>query len=107
RWQTLGHRAVARGWDDFCAAGPRLGRIDFTDGPHLFQGDDGHGALACLAGTVQLGVLGPTGEETAVPMRMTWVMRREPDRWRIVHEHASQPMADPYGSGDWLRETGP
>ncbi len=110
RWQTVGHDAVARGWRDFCSSGPRVRRVDLTDGPHLHSCDaqQPHASVACLSGTVELDVVRPTGEQTRMPMRMTWVMVREPDRWRIVHEHASQPLADPYGTGDWLRpETAP
>jgi ketosteroid isomerase-like protein len=99
RWQTRGHQAVARGWRDFCASGLRVRQVEFTEGPHL------HGRLdtAALSGVVELDVVRPTGVEIRVSMRMTWVMMREPDRWRIVHEHASQPGPDPYGIGDWLR----
>jgi ketosteroid isomerase-like protein len=102
RWQTRGHPAVAKGWRDFCASGLSVRRVTFTDGPHLHGGENG-AALACLSGIVHMDVAGPTGDGTRVPMRLTWVMAREPDRWRIVHEHASQPGPDPYGIGDWLR----
>jgi ketosteroid isomerase-like protein len=113
RWQTVGHEAVARGWRDFCTSGLWLRRVDFTDGPHVHaceapEAQPSHAPLACLSGTVELDVVRPTGTQALVPMRMTWVMVREPDRWRIVHEHASQPLVDPYGTGDWLRsEDGP
>jgi len=109
RWQTRGHQAVARGWRDFCTSGLWVRRVEFTDGPHVHRRADPNGpadssaGVASLSGTVELDVVRPTGVETRVPMRMTWVMMREPDRWRIVHEHASQPGADPYGIGDWLR----
>ena len=102
RWQTRGHQAVAKGWRDFCDSGLILRRVEFTDGPHLHGGGDA-AVLACLSGIVELDVLGPAGGSTQTPMRMTWVMARDPDRWRIVHEHASQPGTDPYGIGDWLR----
>ena len=102
RWQTRGHQAVAKGWRDFCNSGLSVRRVMFSDGPHL-HGGDGPRALACLSGIVDMNVVGPTGAGTTVAMRMTWVMARDPDRWRIVHEHASQPGPDPYGIGDWLR----
>jgi ketosteroid isomerase-like protein len=102
RWQTRGHQAVAKGWRDFCASGLSVRRVEFSDGPQLFGGD-APAALACLTGIVELDVVGSTGEESRVPMRMTWLMARDADRWRIVHEHASQPGSDPYGIGDWLR----
>ena len=53
--------------------------------------------MTCISATVEMSL--PNGK---VPMRLTWVMQRDPDRWRIVHEHASQPLPDPYGTGDWL-----
>lgn len=114
RWQTRGHQAVARGWRDFCTSGLWVRHVEFTDGPHVHGREDNGGSdypasvaslsgVVSLSGTVELDVVGATGVETRIPMRMTWVMMREPDRWRIVHEHASQPGADPYGIGDWLR----
>jgi ketosteroid isomerase-like protein len=102
RWQTRGHTAVAKGWRDFCTSGLVLRQVEFTDGPHVHGGGDG-ATLACVSGIVALDVVVPTGGASQTPMRMTWVMAREHDRWRIVHEHASQPGADPYGIGDWLR----
>ncbi|WP_326552069.1 YybH family protein [Micromonospora sp. NBC_01813] len=105
RWQTVGHTAVAKGWRDFCAAAMSVTAVDITDGPWV-HGTDGDaageaGALSSLSATVRMSIRTVAGER-AVPMRLTWVLRRDTDRWRIVHEHASQPLADPYGVGDWL-----
>ncbi len=36
-------------------------------------------------------------------VRASFVLQRNDlDQWQIVHEHVSQPMADPYGIGDWI-----
>ena len=62
------------------------------------------GSIAVIAGSPKMVInfpqLGPIKE---IVFRLTWVMERQSDRWRIVHEHASQPLTDPYGVGDWLR----
>ncbi|MFY1698358.1 YybH family protein [Solwaraspora sp. WMMA2101] len=106
RWQTVGHPAVARGWRAFSAAPMSVTRVDLTDGPwvHGTAGDSAGvpGALASVSATVKMTVQGVAGDDRGVPMRLTWVLRRDDDRWRIVHEHASQPLTDPYGVGDWL-----
>ena len=40
-------------------------------------------------------------------LRFTWVLRKDENgKWGIVHEHASQPLADPYGAGDWVTGEG-
>ncbi len=41
------------------------------------------------------------GRDLTVEMRVTWAMERIDGSWRIVHEHASFPNPNPYGSGDW------
>lgn len=109
RWQTIGHDAVSRGWRDFCTSPLRVTAIDVTDGPRVF-GESGParlGAQATVSAMTRLtyGVVGDD-ETRQVTFRLTWVLGREADRWRIVHEHASQPVADPYGTGDWLRDSG-
>lgn len=107
RWQTLGHDNVARGWRHFCTSGLRVNEIQVDDGPRLFAPDDTPvGATATVSATTRLryDVEGSAQGPREVVFRLTWVLQRESDRWRIVHEHASQPGADPYGTGDWLRE---
>jgi ketosteroid isomerase-like protein len=99
RWQTQGHEAVARGWRDFCAAPARVTQARLVDGPHAVGSSD----MASVAGTVHLVVDQPAGR-VELDMRLTWVLQRDADgQWRVVHEHASQPLPDPYGTGDWLR----
>ena len=41
--------------------------------------------------------------DLSLEMRGTWAMERGNGDWRIVHEHASFPHANPYGAGDWAR----
>lgn len=106
RWQTVGHDNVARGWRHFCTSDLRVTEIAVDDGPRLFAPDDTPvGAIATVSATTRLtyDVVGAAGAREVV-FRLTWVLQRGADRWRIVHEHASQPGADPYGTGDWLRQ---
>ena len=56
-----------------------------------------------MVGVVDYDVSG-NGRASRLRMRMTWLLRWEGDRWRIVHEHGSQPLPDPYGAGDWWPE---
>lgn len=106
RWQTVGHDDVARGWRHFCTSDLRVTEIVCDDGPRVFAPDETPvGAIATVSATTRLryDVVGVDGGREVV-FRLTWVLQRGADRWRIVHEHASQPGADPYGTGDWLRE---
>lgn len=108
RWQTLGYEAVARGWRAYCESTFRVMHIETTDGFRVFVGDDVDrvGAQATVAATTRL-TYQVDGEQDhrQVDFRLTWVLRREPDRWRVIHEHGSQPGKDPYGTGDWLPES--
>jgi ketosteroid isomerase-like protein len=102
RWQTVGHERIARGWRAFGRSPMRVRSIEWLDGPHGRVGSD----LAWLGGTIELRFgVGDDPEVRSITFRATHVLMRETDgRWRIVHEHVSQPLADPYGFGDWLPE---
>ncbi|MFD2354595.1 nuclear transport factor 2 family protein [Nonomuraea ferruginea] len=69
------------------------------EGPFCWEAD----TLAQVAGVIDYDIEGD-GKQGRLRMRMTWLVRREDDTWRIVHEHGSQPLADPYGAGDWWPE---
>ncbi|PWD50986.1 DUF4440 domain-containing protein [Serinibacter arcticus] len=48
------------------------------------------GDLATAFGRVRYGILGQDGTERyGMWNRLTWVLRRDGDAWRIVHEHTS------------------
>lgn len=105
RWQTLGHPAVARGWRAFCESSLHVLSIEAADAVRVFagHGQEVVGALATVTGMTRMTYdIADQGDLRTVVLRLTWVLRREADRWRIVHEHGSQPSSDPYGTGDWL-----
>jgi ketosteroid isomerase-like protein len=97
RWLTVGYDAVARGWRAFGDAPIRLTGVEVVEGPFVEVGGD----LAVVSQIVDI-TSTAEGAERQLRMRMTHGLRREGGRWRTVHEHASQPLADPYGTGDWL-----
>ncbi len=101
RWSTIGFERVAKGWRDFNDAPLSVTSVEWVEGP-FYQVTE---ALAWIAGITELKV--QIGDEIkAVRFRGTFVMQPESDgNWRIVHEHFSQPAADPYGIGDWLKPT--
>ncbi len=99
RWSTMGFERVAAGWRAFNDAPLAVTSVEWIEGP-FFQVT---APLAWIAGITELKV--QVGDELkAVRFRGTFVMQPESDgNWRIVHEHFSQPAADPYGIGDWLK----
>ena len=42
-----------------------------------------------------------SGQARCLRIRMTWLLRWEGDRWRIVHEHGFQPLPTPKARG-WV-----
>jgi ketosteroid isomerase-like protein len=103
RWTTRGGDNVEKGWRAYFETG--IGIEDFTwvEGPQVIETAD----LAAVLGVIDYVIRpGQEGTSTSDPLRlrMTWLLRPENGRWRIVHEHGSQPLVDPYGSGDWWPE---
>lgn len=100
RWTNRGGERIHKGWRDYFDAPIELNQWRWTEGPYVFESSD----LATVCGVIEYDFMGG-GEPKHLKMRMTWVVRRGEDRvWRIVHEHGSQPLADPYGTGDWYVE---
>ena len=97
RWATRGKEKIDVGWRAYMRAPFRLTSYEWIEGP--FEGTNG--AFGWCAGVAQFGVR-RTDSETQVRFRFSFVLERTGERWRIVHEHFSQPAADPYGTGDWL-----
>jgi len=96
RWTNRGGDRIATGWRAYFTAPIRIEAFRWVEGPYTFEGAE----LAQVAGVIDYDIA-TDGEAGRLRMRMTWLLRREEDRWRIVHEHGSQPLADPYGAGDW------
>lgn len=100
RWTNRGGRRIHQGWRDYFDAPILLRSWRWTEGPYVFE----DAALATVCGVVEYQFEG-AGEPRPMLMRMTWVVRRGADGvWRIIHEHGSQPLEDPYGTGDWLKK---
>lgn len=99
RWTTRGGDRIAAGWRAYFEAPIRITGFTWVEGPYTFESD----ALGQVLGVIDYLVSG-NGVAKKLRMRMTWLLRHEGDRWRIVHEHGSQPLADPYGAGDWWPE---
>lgn len=98
RWATLGFDNVARGWRDFTNAPMRVLECQWTENLQSETTNE----MGFVAGIVEL-KMEIKGELRVVRFRGTFVMQLESDgKWRIVHEHFSQPAVDPYGIGDWL-----
>jgi ketosteroid isomerase-like protein len=97
RWSTLGAEAVAQGWRAWADAGIRITRTHWVEGPFEQASAD----LAWVAGILEVAVEAG-GDARTMRLRGSYVLARSDQRWRIVHEHFSQPVADPYGTGDWL-----
>ena len=98
RWATHGHEAVSRGWSAYQTSPMAVTKQTWVEGPECI----GSETLVSIQGIVDLEYTAH-GKPGELRMRLTWVMRKGDDgEWRIVHEHASQPMNDPYGAGDWV-----
>jgi len=99
RWTNRGFENVARGWRAFFESPLRMQRIEWIEGPIAQQS----GALGYITGVVHIHYRVHEREGT-LKLRGTFVMRHDADgRWRVLHEHFSQPLDDPYGFGDWLK----
>ncbi len=99
RWATLGFENVARGWRAFVDAPMRMLECKWVDNLQSKVA----GKMGFVAGVVEL-KMEIKSEIKIVRFRGSFIFQLEADnQWRIVHEHFSQPAADPYGIGDWLK----
>lgn len=97
RWTTIGHEQIAAGWKAFVDSKITLKSCEWTEGPFEHVA----GSMGWIAGIVRM-ELEISGKPKTVGLRGTFVVSRaDGDKWRIVHEHFSQPHPDPYGIGDW------
>lgn len=103
RWTTRGGANVQKGWRAYFETGVGIESYAWVEGPQVIETPE----LSAVLGVIDY-VVRPGGERTGTAdplrLRMTWLLRPEEGRWRIVHEHGSQPLVDPYGSGDWWPE---
>lgn len=62
------------------------------------------GKMGFVAGIARLEVE-IKGETKTIEFRGTFVLEEAAEgSWKIIHEHFSQPAANPYGIGDWLKK---
>ena len=99
RWTTHGGDRIAEGWRAYFRSPVGITAFRWVEGPFVWESD----ALAQVCGVIDYDIVGD-GKAGRLRMRMTWLVRREDGEWRIVHEHGSQPLEDPYGAGDWWPE---
>ncbi len=101
RWVTYGFENVSKGWRDFVDSPISMQSCEWIEKEPMAKtiGDCG-----VIAGIVKLKV--KIGEELkTIKFRGTFVLQKEQDgKWRIFHEHFSQPAENPYGIGDWLKK---
>ncbi|MEM6802747.1 MAG: nuclear transport factor 2 family protein, partial [Bacteroidota bacterium] len=95
-----GHKNISKGWKDFCESGLTLESIKWTEGPY----EDIEGKMAWVGGIIELSIA-VQGRTFTQTFRSSFVLRKVGEDWRIMHEHVSAALEDPYGIGDWLKET--
>jgi ketosteroid isomerase-like protein len=99
RLATLGYEKIAEGWGDFCRSAIQLEGIEWLEEPFFFNFSDS----ITLAGVLRLyGQVagGPAFDQT---FRATFLLHKSDYGLKIVHEHVSGALSDPYGIGDWKR----
>ena len=99
RWAVSQADTVQRGWNDYMSNPVVLTEWHWVQGP-IVNARDG---MALVAGIVHYG-FEVDGRPNPLKMRMTWVLQEVDGEWKCVHEHGSQPLPDPYGLGDWLKD---
>ena len=99
RWTVSQADTVQRGWNDYMSNPVVLTEWHWVQGP-IVNARDG---MALVAGIVHYG-FEVDGRPNPLKMRMTWVLQEVDGEWKCVHEHGSQPLPDPYGLGDWLKD---
>lgn len=98
RWSTLGYEQISAGWRAYLSSPIRITRWQWSEGPF----SETWGDSAVIAGLIEIHARVSETTRT-LRLRASFVLHREQtDQWQIVHKHVSQPMADPYGIGDWL-----
>lgn len=99
RWATLGYKNVEKGWRDFCDSAINVKSCEWIENLTAKT----NGEMGFVGGISELRVE-INGEPKTIRFRGTFILEKESDgNWRVVHEHFSQPAADPYGIGDWLK----
>jgi ketosteroid isomerase-like protein len=100
RWATLSFERVSKGWRDFVDSPISVKSCEWIENLESKV----IGEMGFVGGIVEMKVE-INGELKTIRFRGTFVFQLENDgKWRVIHEHFSQPAADPYGIGDWLKK---
>lgn len=100
RLTTLGYDLIEKGWTAFVGSPIRLVSIHWEEGPFC----EGNRGLSWVAGVIRLKVQ-VAGKDFEQVFRSTFILCRKRGRWLIRHEHVSGALQDPYGIGDWLKNS--
>jgi ketosteroid isomerase-like protein len=101
RLSTKGFLNIAPGWFDFCKSSISLDGIDWLEGPYIYTMTDS----ATLAGVIRL--YGKVSDNLSFDntFRASFVLKNTDHGYKILHEHVSGALSDPYGIGDWKKST--
>lgn len=99
RYSTMGTTAIFKGWKDFLNSSIVMSGYEWVEGPY----EEIDGTTGWIGGITDLS-LNVDGKIFSNRFRISFVMKRYEDDWKIRHEHVSAPMEDPYGIGDWLKK---
>ncbi|MFM7359072.1 MAG: YybH family protein [Sediminibacterium sp.] len=102
RLTSKGYTKISKGWGDFCLSSIQLTSIEWMEGPYAEQ----TGEMAWVSGVIRLQVQINDRSFDNI-FRASFVLVRKADQWLIHHEHVSVVHPDPYGIGDWLKQTTP
>lgn len=98
RLSTKGITKIASGWRDFCNSTIELHTIVWEDGPYVFETPQ----CSSLIGIIKMtGII--AGKAFEITFRASFVLSIENGQYKIIHEHVSGAMSDPYGIGDWKK----
>lgn len=97
RWSSRTYASISDGWAAWIKANLEITKHEWVEGPAEIT----DGEISSVQGIMNLHTHSPA-QTKILKVRGTWVLRKGTDgEWRIVHEHVSAPMEDPYGTGDW------
>jgi len=99
RWSSRTYTNVSAGWTAWYGADLEIYDHEWVEGPAEIT----VGNISSLQGIINLHTKSPV-QEKILKFRGTWVFRLGTDgQWRIMHEHVSAPLENPYGTGDWKK----
>jgi ketosteroid isomerase-like protein len=94
-WLNTGGEKIQDGWRQYVESPVTLLHWEWREGPVEVSGSD----QALVAGIIHY-AFDIAGLHKELTMRMSWVLRLVDGSWKIVHEHGSQPLSDPYDLGE-------